>query len=219
MHRINFPNSTKIDRIIAKEKIFKQVRVSEQTKHLFVEQVERIRCLYEITAQKLNFKPSDQVPKIFIIQILAKGIELHLDIINVIDKAFQVPVIFELLVNNETQYSACFRRRSETNHSKWIHSLYFYSDVIDDKKRESIPIALSMESLYQQLLKQIIPHIVGRDESFPLFIERAESIVQMQNQADRLLLRVNNEKQYNRRVDLNQEYKKLLASIEENNQF
>lgn len=215
MHRINFPDSTKIERIIAKDRVFKQTTVSDKIKHLFVEQVDRIRCTYEITAQTLNLKSSDQVPKIFIIQISAKTNELSLDVLKTIDAAFQVPVIFELVQNKKIQYVASFRRRSEKDHSKWIHSQYFFSNRIDDEKEQSIPFVLSMEKLYHHLLKQIIPFQVAKEESFSLFIERAASIEQMQKQADRLLLQVNKEKQYNRRVELNQEYKKLLVSIEE----
>ncbi|RUT78425.1 DUF4391 domain-containing protein [Ancylomarina longa] len=215
MHKINFPLSTKVERIIAKDRIFKQTAVSDKIKHLFVEQVDRIRCIYEITAQTLNLKSSDQVPKIFIIQISSKANELSLDILKTIDAAFQVPVIFELVQNKKTQYIASYRRRSEMDHRKWIHSQYFFSDSINDKNEETVPFVLSMEKLYHHLLKQIIPIQVAKEESFSLFIERAASIEQMQKQADRLLLRVNKEKQYNRRVELNQEYKKLLVSIEE----
>lgn len=215
MHRINFPDITKIDRIIAKDRIFKQVTVSEQKKRLFTEQVDRIRCLYEITAQKLNLKPSDQVPKIFIIQIICKESKLDQEIIKTIDAAFQVPVIFELLVNNETQYAASFRRRSEKDHSKWIHSQYFFSNRIDDKNEETVPFVLSMESLYHHILEKIIPYQTAMNEPLNVFIERAASIEQMKKQADTLSQKVNKEKQYNRRVELNQEYKKLLAAIEE----
>lgn len=215
MHRINFPDITKIDRIIAKDRIFKQVTVSEQKKRLFTEQVDRIRCLYEITAQKLNLKPSDQVPKIFIIQITSKGNKLDLDILKTIDAAFQVPVIFEIVQRNETQYVTSYRERSEKDHTKWIFSQYFYSKIITDNQEGGFPIILSMEKLYHYLLEQIIPFPVAKDEPFSIFIERAANIEQMQKQADRLFIRVNKEKQYNRRVELNQEYKKLLASIEE----
>lgn len=111
------------------------------------------------------------------------------------------------------QYVASFRRRSEKDHNKWIHSQYFFSDSIDDEKEEGILFVLSMEKLYHHLLKQIIPFQAAKEESFSLFIERAESIELMQKQADRLRVRVNKEKQYNRRVELNQEYKKLVLEI------
>lgn len=213
MHRINFPDSTKIDRIIAKDRIFKQVTVPEQKKRLFSDQVDRIRCLYEITAQKLNLKPSDQVPKIFVIQIICKESKLDQEIIKTIDAAFQVPVIFEMVQSNTIKYVASYRRRSEKDRSKWVFSQYFYSKLITDDQENDFPIILSMESLYHHLLEKVIPYQKAINEPLTVFIERAASIEQMQKQADRLLLRVNKEKQYNRRVALNQEYKKLVLEI------
>lgn len=217
MNKFNFPQNTFINKIISKEKIFKQVSANEKIKQLFTVQVERIRCLHEITANKVNLSPSNAVPKIFIIQVLAKGNELSQVILESIDKAFMVPVIFEVITNEKSYYSASYRRRNEADKSKWVFTGYFNSEAIEakDERELDLPIVLSMEALYHALLDIIIPHSRRKTESISQMISRIEIVNSKQKQADVLQTKILKEKQFNRKVELNQQYKTLISEIEE----
>ena len=214
---LRFPERTTFNKIIAKEKIFQQSSASASIKRLFQKQVERIRCSYEMTAEKLNLKNDRSVPKILIIQIIAReSIILNRKIFETIDKAFGVPVIFEIHYKDKLRYCACYRRRSESDKSKWVYSAYFesedYIDCTDEDKRE-LPIVLNMSSLYEQLIKDFIPQSARTDENIRTLVSRASEIEIKEQEIIKLESRIKKEKQFNRKVELNGTLNELKQEI------
>lgn len=207
---IAFPSSASFGRIVAKEKILKQAGASAPVKKLFQEQVERIRCSHELTQDKLNLRSSRNVPKILIIQLFLKSSDWDTKILETIDKAFGVPVLFELHLGGQLSYSSCYRRRSEADASKWVFSSYFLSEWVDAEPREgSLPMSLDMDSLYDQLVRQLSP--VSSDEPLAQLTERIDSTRKMERELERLKSRLKKEKQFNRKVEINSEIRTLSA--------
>ncbi len=210
-----FPAASAYDRIIAKAKIFQQAGASRAVKALFQQQLERIRCCYEITEQSTNLKASQAVPKLLIIELQLTQTPLDKKVLHIIDKAFSVPLIFELCFASRLCYTACYRRRNVADQSKWVLSGYFQSDWISKQTpKEPVPVALDLESLYEQLIQYLVPLSIRANETMEAFITRAETIRGFQEQARALLKKTENKKlQYNRRVEYHAEQRALERQI------
>jgi uncharacterized protein DUF4391 len=215
IQRIAFPPAASFDRVVAKEKIIKMSGATSAIKKLLQEQVERVRCSYELAEEKLNLKASRTVPKILIIQVFLKTENLDQQILKAIDKAFGVPIFFELIRQNQCAYAGCFRRRNESDKSKWVFSDYFFSDwVAADSKQNTLPVVLSLGALYEQLIRLLIPFPIRQDEPIDELVARIERIKTKENEADRLSSRLKKEKQFNRKVEINAELRNVKREIE-----
>ncbi len=209
-----FPAATRFDRIVAKDKILQQSRASTVIKKLLQQQLEKIRCTHELTEDKLNLKASQAVPKILIIQLTLKTDTIDSRILATIDKAFGVPVIFELLHHQQCAYAASYRRRSLTDNSQWVFSDYFITDWVKKASpAQPMPVALSLESLYQQLLGLLLPF--AGDSSLEECIETICQIRKLEKEAEKLQSRIKKEKQFNRKVELNRQLRSIMTEIEQ----
>jgi hypothetical protein len=214
MQPLAFPAVTRFDRLVAKDKILQQSRASTGLKKLLQQQIEKIRCTHELTEDKLNLKASKAVPKILIIQLALKTDTIDSRILETIDKAFGVPVIFELLHHEQCAYAASYRRRSLSDSSQWVFSDYFITDWVNNKNPAlPMPMALSLEALYQQLVSLVLP-LTG---NAPLEerIEKINRIRKLEKEAEKLQSRMKKEKQFNRKVELNRQLRSIMTEIEQ----
>ena len=201
------------DRVVAKDKILKQCGAPTAIKKLFQEQIEQIRCSHELTEEKLNLKSSVAVPKILIIQIFQKTEKFDIRVFEAIDKAFGVPIIFEIIRQGQCSYCACYRRRNDSDRSKWVFSDYFISDwTAIDFKQVALPVALSMDSLYEQLVRRLLP--ISSGEQLSELIVRITEIRKREREADKLSYQIKKEKQFNRRVALNRSLNDLKQDLQ-----
>ncbi|MDD5596463.1 MAG: DUF4391 domain-containing protein [Victivallaceae bacterium] len=202
--RIQFPKSAEYGKIVAKDKILSRANAATAIKKLFQSQIERIRCSHEITSEAVNLKNSPSVPKILIIQIISNVEKIDTKILQTIDKAFKVPLIFEIHCNRSIYYTACYRRRNVADSSKWVLSEYFASDIIDSSSEaENMPLALDLETLYEKLIVEICPLNIRKNENICGLVERVEQSQKLEREISKLESRIKKEKQFNRRVELN----------------
>ena len=132
-----------------------------------------------------------------------------------IDSAVQFPILFELNVDGLTQVVACYKRPSEANASRWGLSDYFESGWLPaDGQRAAMPLALDLASLYEQLLHRLIPLQARPQEPLFTLVERVEQVQALQRETARSAARLESEKQFNRKVDINKKLRTLKEELE-----
>lgn len=207
---ISFPESALFDKIIAKDKIFQASSKSQKIKELFQEQVQRIRCTYELTEDKLNLRSCKEVPKILVIQVKTKSEKLDVKILETIDNAFGVPIFFEIRYPARVQYCACYRRRSEVDNERWVRSSYLSSKVLrSDCEFMQMPVALDMKGLYYELLKFLTPYKEMQNTSIPEIFAKTEELNKAESEIEKLKKKLKIQKQFNRKVELNRKINNL----------
>ena len=82
-------------------------------------------------------------------------------------------------------------------------------------ERKPLPVVLDLEALYHALLRQIIDLPERTAESIAELVERADRIMIMVREADQMALRLQRERQFNRKVEINSNLKILRSRIEE----
>jgi len=214
--RLVFPEAAAFNRIVAKDKILKQNTAPLGVKKMFQAQIERIRCSYELTSEKLNLKSSSDVPKILIIQIFLKRDVVSSKVLEMIDRAFGVPVFFELHYADKFRYCASYRRRSRSDPSTWVLSGYFTGSWLEKNVEATpLPVTLSLDSLYRTLLKAMIPLPFRKGEALGALVSRVDRLRVKERDAERLESRMKKEKQFNRKVELNRKLNELKQEIED----
>lgn len=213
--RWTFPEATRFGKIIAKEKILKLTKASPAEKKKLKAVVQRVRCSHEITSDAVNIAVGSQVPKILIIRLEVAVPEPDENVLSAVDTAFGVPVIFDIRHESRFKYAACRRCRGTTGKTPWTFSPYFSGPWTDiETHADPLPLALNLDILYEKLLTRILPLNPDEKESFDSLITRWEKVRELNREGARLENRIQKEKQFNRKVDLNRSLNRLKQQIE-----
>ncbi len=132
-----------------------------------------------------------------------------------IDKGINFPIIFQLTYKNQIKTTMAYKRPSDNDKHRWVVDSYFKSEwMAIECERSSLPVAVNLASLYEQILRQFLPVPARAEETLKEHIERVNLIRAKEAELSKLQNRINKEKQFNRKVELNKQYRSIKAEIE-----
>ena len=208
----SFPKGAAFGKALPKTKIYEHSGANTRLKDLFVKQVEQIVWQYKLAPETINLPARLGVPEIQIFRLQLKTPELHRDVLRCIDRAVQFPIVFELAFAGRTQVVAAYKRPGEADAAHWTLSDYFASEWLPaDYPRAAMPVALNMGSLYEQLLHSLIPLPARPQESLSELVARMGKVQATQREVDKTVARLEKEKQFNRKVEINRQLKALIT--------
>lgn len=211
-----FPKQAFFGRTVPKNKIYEKTRVSSSLRQKFVKQIDKIVWQYKLSPETVNLPSRKSVPEIEVFTIQLREADLREEILRTIDNAIPFPIIYELVFDGKVKTKAAFKRPSGADSSKWVTDIYFESGWHKiDAKRKPLPVALDLARLYEQLLRELMPTAPISGEQIAEQVARLGQIRSKQFEADKLESRMRKEKQFNRKVELNVELRKLKNQIEE----
>lgn len=215
-----YPKQAEFGRVLPKNKIYEHSGANTRLKDLFVEQVEQIVWRYKLAPETINLAAKPSVPEIQVFAIQLKTVELHRDVLRCIDNAVPFPIIFEVTQGQgsetKVQAVAAYKRPSEADLTNWIFSEYFESEWMPaTAERESLPLALDLGGLYEQLLYKLIPITASPHEVLRDLVVRAEQVTVKGREVAKAEARLAKEKQFNRKVEINATLRRLRAELEQ----
>ncbi len=212
---INYPKQAIFGRTLPKNKIYEHSGANTRLKDLFVKQVEQIVWQYKLAPETINLSAKPGVPEIQVFFIQLKTAELNLDVLRCIDGAVQFPIIFELSFDGQTQVVAAYKRSNESDASCWVLSDYFATAWLpSDIERAAMPLALDLDGLYEQVLHRLIPTPARPQESLADLVARVEQVAAKQREVEKAASKLSKEKQFNRKIEINADLRKLKSELE-----
>jgi len=217
----DYPSQAKFGRIVAKNKIYDRIKPTRKTQEAFVSQVGKITWKYKLAPKTTNLSETAKVKEIEVFEIALKLDKLtnsfDTNILQCIDKAIAHPIIFHLRYADKIKVMAAYKRPSEASASKWVvGDEYFETDWLAlDTERQKLPMVLNLSSLYEHILRELIPIASRENESLERHIERMEQVISKEKEHKKLEARMNKEKQFNRKVEMNAELRSLNNEIEQ----
>jgi len=173
-----------------------------------------VRWAYKLSPETINTPATDEVPEIEVIQVEASGSELDHAVLTAIDQAIPNPTIHEIYVAGQVRQSAAYKRTSESDRNAWVTSHYVTSAwQSTDTDRSPLPVSLNLGILYANLLRAMIDVPAREGESLREHVERHGQILIHRREAARITQRINTEKQFNRRVELNSHVRSINQRI------
>lgn len=227
-----YPRNTAFGRVLPKGKIYERGTPSSATKEFFVRQVERITWEFKLAPETINLQGTSSVPEIQVFSVTLKNGELKTEVLRCIDQAIPFPILFELQFNGKVKPIAAFKRPSEADSTKWVISNYFEGNWVkeltteDTKdtekpvagcsvvKRTPLPLVMDLGQLYERLLEPMMSYPARPGESLQTRVERMELIRIKQREMERCEARLRQEKQFNRKVEINAELRILQRELE-----
>lgn len=211
----NYPKKTHFRRVLPKNKIYAHTKASKALQARFVDQVVKITWLCKLAPETLNIPASTAVQEIEIFEIQLKQAEVHPDILRAIDRTIRHPIAYQLRFQNQVSYVMPSKRPNEADSNKWVIGEYFSTDwQTFEAPSEDLPVVLNMAALYEQLLRAHLSIPARPDESLTDQVARITALQQKQSEVDKLQSRLNKIKQFNRKVELNQQLRSLKLEVE-----
>jgi len=207
----DYPTKARFGRKIPKSKLYENASVNTKLKDKFVNQIEKIVWQYKLAPDTLNLDATNKVPEIQIFDIFLKTKEVDQTLLEVIDKAIPLPIIFQIHKGNKVKIKAAYKRPSESANNKWVIESYFESEWLDkDVAKQPMPQALDLGKLYEQLLKSLMPvEVISSKTSQTLDqqVDKINKINSLKKEMDKLDSKYKKEKQRNRQFEINKQIK------------
>jgi hypothetical protein len=211
----HYPKAAAFDRILPKSKIYEHSKPGNAVKELFVKQVDKIIWQYKLAPETINLPAKPSVPEIQVFTIALKTPELSEDVLRCIDQAIPLPIFYQLTFANRIKLKAAYKRPSDADAGKWVTESYFETDWLDKgTDRAELPVVLDLAGLYEHLLRPLMPLPPRAGESLKTQVERLSLLRTKQNEYRKLESRLNNERQFNRKVELNAQLRNLKKQLE-----
>jgi len=207
----DYPTKARFGRKIPKSKLYENASVNTKLKDKFVNQIEKIVWQYKLAPNTLNLDATDKVPEIQIFDIFLKTKEVDQTLLEVIDKAIPLPIIFQIHKGNKVKIKAAYKRPSESANNKWVIESYFESEWLDKySTKQPMPQALDLGKLYEQILKSLMPVEVTSSKTTQTLDQQVDKINKiniLQKELDKLNSKYKKEKQRNRQFEINKQIK------------
>ena len=207
----DYPTKARFGRKIPKSKLYENASANTKLKDKFVNQIEKIVWQYKLAPNTLNLDATNKVPEIQVFDIFLKTKEVDQVLLEVIDKAIPLPIIFQIHKGNKVKIKAAYKRPSESANNKWVIESYFESEWLDKySTKQPMPQALDLGKLYEQILKSLMPFEVISRKTTQTLDEQVGIINQinsLQKDLDKLNSKYKKEKQHNRQFEINKQIK------------
>ena len=196
---IELPDSCVVNKFIPKKTFYEKVNISNTIKEEFVEKLSKIYWRYKLSEDTINISKTDNVEEIEIFELELKEKYNSKNLIKIITKDIPYRILFYITYNNEFQYAI-----------RYEDEIFFTDWNIDEQFEFS---AFNLEILYENIVRTITSIDVSKD-NLDAEIKKQNEIYKLEEEIRRLESKIRNEKQFNIKVQYNNEINKLKKIIE-----
>lgn len=213
---LDLPKSTEFNKRIPKQKFYENMYISPKLKKVFVEQVKIIYWRNKIATSTANLAEGTNVTELEVFEIKLNSQLLDEELLRQIDRVIPYHILF--LLEYQGKYQAWIGYKEiliSKNNSIKIND-YYHTDW-DDLENLSLKMeGLSIDKVYENYIRQIAGEklkTIDTEETLKESIERNERRQFLQKQIDVLNVKMQKEKQLNRKMEMNTELKRLKKEI------
>lgn len=214
-----YPKQAQVNRVVPKAKIYAHSKVSKRIRAVFVAQVDEILWKYKLSPETINLPARNGIQEIQVFEIVLKTPDMDQAVLQAIDKAIPFPLVFLLTYSEQVRFAASYRRPNEADASKWvIESLFITPFQPLSLILPPMPVALDLASLYERIVRSHISPPPRASEGIAEYVVRFNTLEAKQKTRQQLEKRLAQEKQFNRKVELNAELRLLSQEVDLLNQ-
>ncbi|MFL1013261.1 DUF4391 domain-containing protein [Flavisericum labens] len=212
MEFLNLPPSTKVNRFIPKNAFDKYT--SARQKKLFVEKVSKITWLNKLSKETVNLE-AKEIQEIQIFKVELKAKEDIKEVLEVIDKSIPYPIIF-LVQYDEQFYFSCS--------SKHPHPIAEDNSVIDwtfisswqgiNEKTYLLNLRTSLDWVFKDFCVQLSGKENLKKSSLETLVSYQKQVDIVEKDISKLKSAISRMKQFNKKVELNNELNDKLRELE-----
>ena len=210
-----FPASTEFGKKIPKQKFYENIAITPALKRVFVERIRLIQWRNKLAAATLNLAAGGTVTEVEVFEIRLNAPRLDEAVLRQIDRAVPYHTLFVLTCDGKAQAWVGCKEAAATGGSAFKVGWYYHTDWVPEDGLRFRVEGLSLDAVYESLVRQIAGGALQADsgESLQASVERDEKRRKLEKQIAALESKMRKEKQFNRRVEINAELKRLKKEL------
>lgn len=213
---ISLPDRALLNRRIPKAKFYEQIEVDSKLERKFIDEIDNIIWKYKLSQETTNLKPTKKVEEIQVFEISLKEKYISKEVLENIDRVIPYPILYILKYKDNIKLAIAYKERNKIDENKMVVHSYYQSEWIKEYELAvDILKGLSLEDVYDNLLRQLIPIENTLEDDIEKLIKLNEKQESLKKEIEKLEKKVKREKQFNRKVDLNIELQKKKKELEE----
>jgi hypothetical protein len=186
------PKQAYLHKFIPKNKFFDKTKVNTQLKKEFSDQIQKITWEYKIAPNTVGISETEKVEEIQIFEVQLKEKIIPKNVLRIIDKTIPYPILYVFKYESHFAYGISLK---EGNFQR-----YYFSEW--DEIKEFNFFGINLERVYQGLVESFIS-IRQKGKDFDTIVQTDKMIETLEKEIKVLQNKVKNEKQFNRKVELN----------------
>jgi hypothetical protein len=208
------PDSTKVDKRIPKETIYKKSGVDNKTKELFIEQIKNIYWIHKISKDTMNIDKDEDVEELQIFEVKLKTENISERVIQIIDRNIPYPILFFITYENKYMLKIAYKEKNKNNENNAVVDTYYETDWqgITDEKINIIK-GSNTRTIYENIIKDLLPIIYKDITDIRKLIKLNNEYYDLKKQIEKLKRKIKKEKQYNKKVEYNMKLHKLEEKL------
>lgn len=197
---IELPKACVVDKFVPKKTFYEKVNIPNSIREEFIDKLSKIYWKYKIAEDTINISKTENVEEIEIFELELKEKYNCKNIIKVITKNIPYPILFYIRYENDFQYA--IKYNEEIYFSEWNNELTFSFN------------GLNIKIVYDNIVK-IITNIDKSANDLEKEISRQNNIINLEKEISKLEGKIRSEKQFNIKVQYNEQIAELKKKIEE----
>ena len=196
---INLPNSCEVNKFIPKKTFYEKVNISSSAKQDFIDKLEKIYWKYKLSEDTINITKTEEVEEIEIFELILKEKCDVKGLIKVITKEIPYIILFVIKFNDEFQYA--IKVDDNILITSW------------NEEKDFKFIGLNLKEVYNDIVRKIIND--ASTENITKVLELNKRREELEKKINILKCKMNKEVQFKKKVESNQELRKLEEDLEE----
>lgn len=197
---IELPRACVVDKFIPKKTFYEKVNISNSIREEFTDKLSKIYWRYKISEDTINVSKTEDIEEIEIFELELKEKYNCKNVIRVITKNIPYPILFYIRYENDFQYA--IKYNEEIYFSEWNNELTFSFN------------GLNIKIVYDNIVK-IITNIDKSANDLEKEISRQNNIINLEKEISKLEGKIRSEKQFNIKVQYNEQIAEVKKKIEE----
>lgn len=212
---LGFPVSTEFNKRIPKQKFYENLDVSPTLRRVFVDQIRIVYWRNKLAASTLNIAAGEAVTEIEVFEVRLNEPLLDEAVLKQIDKEIPYHLLFILTCDGKAQAWIGYKEAAASGSNAFKVNRYYHTDWMPEDELQLRIDGLNMDTVYESLVRQIAGDKLQAEsgESLKESVERDEKKKQLEKQIAALESKMRKEKQLNRRMEMNAEFKKLQREL------
>lgn len=188
--------------------LFRTLKVDKQVK-ADASNITEVKLANILSPERTFMESSEQVKEIYVIDITLTSRNVPMKFIDAFDKYIEFQTLFKLIYREEVKYISSIKQFIE---EKMKILKTFESDWQKEELKE-FPITNKLENVFKEMISNITSTSFRQGESFEDYILRLDAIKKSKSEIEKLTKTMNNEKQPNIKMAMNDKIKQLKNEL------
>ena len=196
---VQLPKECEVNKFIPKKTFYEKVNISNSAKQDFIDKLEKIYWKYKLSEDTINITKTEEVEEIEIFELVLKEKCDVKSLLKVITKEIPYIILFIIKYNDEFQYA--IKVDDNILITSW------------NEEKDFKFIGLNLKEVYNNIVRKIIND--DSTENITKVLEINKQREELEKKINILKSKINKEVQFKKKVELNQELRRLKKDLEE----